>query len=74
MEPREWTKKEREAVRDIKKACTKMPNTLMFWANGMTLMIVDAKTKQVFERIYIHSDGGDCGTIEIDGVEFLNLI
>jgi hypothetical protein len=71
---RNLTKEEEKAVDKIKLAFRNFPSSLMIFDFSGTLLIVDFKTKQVFDRIIgVHSDGGDPGTVDVDGFEFLDF-
>ena len=72
--PRKLTKKEQSAITKIQKAFTGFPNTLQVFAYSGTMMITDKSSGQVFLTILgAYADGGDPGTIHIDGAEFLDL-
>lgn len=72
---RNLTKKEQAAINRVEKAFKDFPKTLQVFAFSGTMMIVDMKTKQIFMTILaVSADGGDPGTVEENGVEFLDSL
>jgi len=66
--------------REIKKVYTLLkklekifPDGIFLFAYSGNLLIVDLKTKEVYESVDIPCDGGDPGTTEINGKEYLDL-
>lgn len=72
--PRELTKAESAAIKRLKKALSCFPDSLALWEHSGTLLII-GRNKQVFDVVSgVSSNGGDCGSHEIDGYEFLDEI
>jgi hypothetical protein len=74
MTSRELTKQENKAISKLTALANIWPDSLMLFDHSGSILIVDKTTHQVFTDILgIPSDGGDPGTIYIDGVQYLDL-